>query len=100
MKNMHYEIPQNSDLIFHQMMRNGDTVMFIRGHDDDTKKQYVDVVASYPGQRTLQKGSKINHYPRNVQLVSYCESQSLFAILFDDQLAFAKFEGGIRLTFT
>eukprot|EP01083_Nonionella_stella_P065680 172290_1 len=34
MKNMHYEMPQNSDLIFDHMMENGDTIMFIRGHDD------------------------------------------------------------------
>eukprot|EP01083_Nonionella_stella_P205504 748292_1 len=100
MKNMHYEMPRTSDLIFDHMMENGDTIMFIRGHDDDTKTQYVDVVASLPGQRTLQIGQRIKRFPRNVQLVSYCESQSLFAILFDDQLAFAKFEGGIRLTFT
>eukprot|EP01083_Nonionella_stella_P205503 748291_1 len=100
MKNMHYEMPRTSDLIFDHMMENGDTIMFIRGHEEDTKTQYVDVVASEPGRRTLHDGSKIKRFARNVQLVSYCESQSLFAILFDGQLAFAKFEGGLRLTFT
>eukprot|EP01083_Nonionella_stella_P132527 402952_1 len=100
MKNMNYEMPQDCDLIFHRMMDNGDTVMFVRGQDEDTQQQYVHVVASEPGRRTLNYGSKIKRFPRNVQLVSYCESQSLFAILFDDQLAFAKFEGGARLRFT
>eukprot|EP01083_Nonionella_stella_P292713 995592_1 len=100
MPNMHYEISQNSDLIFNHLTETGDTVMFIRGYDDDTKTQYVNVVASEQGRRTLACGSTIQRYPYNVQLVSFCESQSLFAILGDDKLSFAKFEGGARLRTT
>eukprot|EP01083_Nonionella_stella_P187387 688418_1 len=100
MPNMHYEISQNSDLIFNHLTETGDTVMFIRGYDDDTKTQYVSVVASEQGRRTLACGSTIQRYPYNVQLVSFCESQSLFAILGDDKLSFAKFEGGARLRTT
>eukprot|EP01084_Bolivina_argentea_P168209 291761_1 len=104
MKNMQYKIPQTDKLLYHEMMANGETIMFIRTDMelDDSKQEIsqseTKVVAS--ASRSLMIAQKpIITIKRKVKLVSYCESQKLFAILFEEQLTFAVYQQG-RLDFT
>eukprot|EP01084_Bolivina_argentea_P314320 544426_1 len=98
MKNMQYEMKQNDKLMLHHVMDNGDTIMVISSQMEETKSNYTDIVVSI--RRTLTCGQKIKRLKRNIQLVAYCESQNLFAILGDNRLAFAVLQEGIRVTFT
>eukprot|EP01084_Bolivina_argentea_P024954 46444_1 len=98
MKNMRYEIPQTSEIVYHRMMNDGNVVMFIRGHDEDTKTDHTTIVTSTS--RSLKKNQELKRLSdKSVQLVSYCQSQELFAILSNEKLGFAQFKGN-RMIFS
>eukprot|EP01084_Bolivina_argentea_P099088 178133_1 len=103
-KNMRFEMPQDATLIFHQIMANGDTVMFIREEKTNEQKEIIEtktsIIASHSRVLTVGKAALKILKTRRVRLVAYCEAQKLFAILMDDVLAFCIFQDGGRISIT
>eukprot|EP01084_Bolivina_argentea_P221710 375461_1 len=97
MKNMQYKMPQTDKLLYHEMMANGETIMFIRTDmtTDDAKTEisHTRVVVSSSRQLIHTQTPSIT-LKKKVHLVSSCESQKMFAILFDKQLVFAVYQQG------
>ena len=90
-KNMRFGMGEMDKLLFHAIMDNGETIMFIRR--DDATESITNVYASHS--RVLRDGEEpLKTIQRPVQLVAYCEKQKMFAVLSDTALVFYIYQGG------
>eukprot|EP01083_Nonionella_stella_P245456 853148_1 len=97
LKNMHYEMPQDDELLFHHVMANGDAIMFVCGDNDEHKTSETTIIVS--NRMVLYPGNSLDTLKKRVLSVAFCESQKTFAILFEDRLAFAVLQENIRVAF-
>ena len=99
MKNMRFQMAPSSELIFHCMMGNGDTVLFIREYNEKEKSTCTKIYSSKSRVLSAKEENALMEIKaQRVHLVAYCESKRLFAILMENMITFCVYQDGGRMS--